>query len=217
MSLLRRVNKPLYSRRDLIRLGSCFNLYYGSEFINTHVFTFCQRPGKPAIQFTRSRAYKKDDNAHIEQKNWTHVRKLLGWARYETPQARVAINALYADLRIFQNLFQPSMKLVTKVRQGSRLLRRYDTPKTPFQRLLECQPPKSVEAKRLHRLLQTTDPFELSQRIDRHLERLPELASRSKGPPRAQPRGPSWRGWTFSPKLRQQQQAMIAQEQRRLG
>ena len=60
----------------------------GSEFINTHLFNFCyQRAEAHAVQFTRSRAYKKDDNAHVEQKNWTHVRKLLGWERYDTGQA----------------------------------------------------------------------------------------------------------------------------------
>jgi hypothetical protein len=189
----------------------------GSEFINTHVWAFCQRPGERAIQFTRSRAYKKDDNAHIEQKNWTHVRKLLGWERYDTPDAREAINALYADLRIFQNLFQPSMKLVTKVRQGSRLLRRYDTPQTPFQRVLACQQAEHAEGKRLHRTLQATDPFELSRRIDQQLERLTALASHGKGLPRAQPPGSSWRGWTFSKKLKQQHRDMIAQERGGMG
>src|SRR3972149_6795610 len=112
----------------------------GSEFINNHLLTFCQqRPVGCAIQFTRSRPYKKDDNAHIEQKNWTHVRKLLGWDRYDTAQALEATNRLYEELRIFQNLFQPSMKLQCKIRKGSRLIRRYDTARTPFERVVEGQ------------------------------------------------------------------------------
>jgi hypothetical protein len=77
----------------------------GSEFINTHLFNFCQqRPKTSRVQFTRSRPYKKDDNAHVEQKNWTHVRKLLGWDRYDSVEALKMINQLYEQLRIFQNL-----------------------------------------------------------------------------------------------------------------
>ena len=91
------------------------------------------------IQFTRGRPYKKDDNAHIEQKNWTHVRKLVGYLRYDTPLAVAALNALYRhELRLFQNLFLPSVTLVRKERVGARLRRRYDTPRTPLDRLLAC-------------------------------------------------------------------------------
>lgn len=96
----------------------------GSEFINYHLYRYCAEHG---IQFTRGRPYKKDDNAHIEQKNWTHVRKLLGWERYDTPEALAAINALYrGPWRTMMNLFQPCVKLREKVRVGSRLIRRYD-------------------------------------------------------------------------------------------
>lgn len=179
----------------------------GSEFINAHLMAFCQRPGGHAIQFTRSRPYKKDDNAHIEQKNWTHVRKLVGWARYDTPEARTALTLLYADLRLFQNLFQPSMKLKGKERRGSRLIRRYDAPRTPFERVRACSDSDSKKVTALARLLATTDPFVLSQRIDQHLERLWALATRAHRMPREMaPRSPQprastpWRGWTFSPR-----------------
>jgi hypothetical protein len=173
----------------------------GSEFINEHLWAFCQRPAGPAIQFTRSRPYKKDDNAHVEQKNWTHVRKLVGWDRYDSAEALQALNALYADLRLFQNLFQPSMKLLTKVRKGSRLIRRYDRPQTPFARVCACPEadPKKVSA--LRRVLAQTDPFALSQRIDQQLERLYRMARRSGPEPRAalsRPRRSPWHGWTFS-------------------
>lgn len=183
----------------------------GSEFINAHLVAFCQRPAGQAVQFTRSRPYKKDDNAHIEQKNWTPVRKLVGWDRYDTVEALLALNALYADLRIFQNLFQPSMKLVTKVRKGSRLIRRYDTPRTPFQRVQACPEADPRQGAELERVRATTDPFRLSQRIDQHLERLWPLATRATRTPRerrprpAQPRAATpWRGWTFSPTLQHQ-------------
>jgi hypothetical protein len=174
----------------------------GSEFINAHLLAFCrQRSAGQTVQFTRSRPYKKDDNAHVEQKNWTHVRKLVGWDRYDTPAALAALNALYADLRIFQNLFQPSMKLVRKVRQGSRLIRRYDPPQTPFERVRACPEADPAKVAALHRVLTTTDPFALSQRIDQHLERLWALANRASRVPRATPRAVTpWRGWTFSPR-----------------
>ena len=85
---------------------------YGSEFINYHLKTFCEQN---QIQFTRGRPYKKDDNAHIEQKNYTHVRKILGYLRYDSQAAQKAINELYQnELHIFQNLFLPSMKLTQK-------------------------------------------------------------------------------------------------------
>jgi hypothetical protein len=188
----------------------------GSEFINDHLLAWCQaRPAGRQVQFTRSRPYKKDDNAHVEQKNWTHVRKLVGWERYDTEAALVALTALYADLRLFQNLFQPSMKLVHKVRVGSRLIRRYDAPQTPFERVKACPAahPQTVAA--LEHSMATTDPFVLSRRIDQHLERLWALATRATRTPREMaPRSPQprkqtpWRGWIFSPRVQQQKAVM---------
>ncbi|MEW6544666.1 MAG: hypothetical protein AB1411_13800 [Nitrospirota bacterium] len=185
----------------------------GSEFINDHLWAFCQdRPIGQQVQFTRSRPYKKDDNAHVEQKNWTHVRKLVGWERYDSREALTALNALYVDLRLFQNLFQPSMKLVRKVRVGSRLLRRYDRPQTPFERVRACPEADPAKVAALQRVLETTDPFVLSQRIDGHLERLGALATRAPrtpretAPRRPQPRASTpWHGWTFSPRLQRKQ------------
>jgi len=178
----------------------------GSEFINDHLLAWCQkRPAGRQVQFTRSRPYKKDDNAHVEQKNWTHVRKLVGWERDDSREALAALNALYADLRLFQNLFQPSMKLVRKERVGSRLIRRYDRPQTPFERVRACADADPQKVATLEQVLKTTDPFALSQRIDRHLARLWALATRATRTPREavpqppQPRATTpWRGWTFS-------------------
>jgi transposase InsO family protein len=100
----------------------------GSEFINWHLQGWCEQQ---KIQLTRGRPYKKDDNAHIEQKSWTHVRKLLGWERYDTHQAVEAMNDLYSrELRLWLNLFLPSVKLVKKVRVGSKVRRLYDGPRT---------------------------------------------------------------------------------------
>jgi hypothetical protein len=142
----------------------------GSEFINHHLFGYCEAR---EIGFTRGRPYKKDDNAHIEQKNWTHVRKLIGWDRYDTPEAVAALNDLYAhELRLYMNLFQPSVKLIRTERKGSRKVRRYDQPRTPLDRLasLPGADPKKVEA--LLHLRSQLDPFILSQIIRKKLDRI---------------------------------------------
>lgn len=155
----------------------------GSEFINAHLYRYCQGLG---IQFTRGRPYKKDDNAHVEQKNWTHVRKPMGYVRYDSHEALDAMNDLYRnELRLFQNLFQPSVKLVKKVRIGSRLKRVYNAPKTPFQRVCDCPQADSVRVAQLKTLFKSLDPFELSKTIDRKLERIYEMAHHRRSPKQA--------------------------------
>ena len=146
----------------------------GSEFINHHLMAYCQRHD---IVFTRSRPYKKDDNAHIEQKNWTHVRRLMGWDRYDSDEALEAINDLYChEWRLWMNLFQPSVKLVKKVRVGSRLKRIYESPRTPLDRLMELGGANHQRLAQLRKLRDRLDPFELSETIDRKLERIYRLA-----------------------------------------
>ncbi len=147
----------------------------GSEFINYHLYRYCKKHG---IQFTRGRPYKKDDNAHIEQKNWTHVRKLLGWDRYDTPALLEAMNALYrGSWGAMMNLYQPCVKLKEKVRVGSRLTRRYDEAQTPLDRLEAyhlCKPvPAKVQALLKHR--EKLDPFALSKDIDEQLKHITAL------------------------------------------
>ena len=152
----------------------------GSEFINYHLKTFCDQK---TIQFTRGRPYKKDDNAHIEQKNWTHVRKIFGYLRYDCEPAQIAINDLYQnELRILQNLFLPSMKLVEKTRVGSKLKRRYDKPHTPLQRLLNCPEADRTKTEELKRLRNRTDPFELAKRIEQKLDRIYQMANHRMSP-----------------------------------
>ncbi len=142
----------------------------GSEFINDHLYRYCQAQ---EIQFTRGRPYKKDDNAHIEQKNWTHVRRLLGYVRYDSPEAREAINDLYRqELRLFQNLFLPSVKLASKKRIGSKLQRRYEAPQTPLQRLQASGKADPARLAELQCQQQKLDPFELSARIEAKLKRI---------------------------------------------
>jgi hypothetical protein len=158
----------------------------GSEFINYHLKTFCDQNH---IQFTRGRPYKKDDNAHIEQKNYTHVRKIFGYERYDSQPALQAMNDLYRnELRVLQNLFLPSMKLLEKTRIGSKLKRRYDQPHTPLGRLLICPKVDPLKIEKLKDLRQSIDPFALAKRIEQKLERIYLLANRRSSPnPSPQP------------------------------
>jgi len=152
----------------------------GSEFINWHLKSWCERK---QIQLTRGRPYKKDDNAHIEQKNWTHVRKLLAWDRYDTAEAVATINELYRnELRLWLNLFLPSVKLQKKVRVGSKVRRVYDQPRTPFERVKACPQADPEKVARLEEQRKSLDPFQLSRRIERKLARIARLANRRQSP-----------------------------------
>lgn len=147
----------------------------GGEFINAHLVRYC---AQHRLVFTRGRPYKKDDNAHIEQKNWTHVRKVMGWDRYDSPEALAAMNAFYAGpWRTMMNLFQPCIKLQRKIRQGSQMRRRYDTPQTPLDRLIASESGLSSRIEKLVRVRRHCDPFELSRTIDRDLEAIWALAN----------------------------------------
>ncbi len=142
----------------------------GSEFINGQMVRYCDGED---ITFTQSRPYKKDDNAHIEQKNWTHVRKLIGWDRYDTPEAVRAKNDLFRnELRLYLNLFQPSVKLIRTERKGLRKTRRYDLPQTPLDRLAAMPGADRAKVKELLELRARLNPFELAAVIRLKLDRL---------------------------------------------
>ncbi len=152
----------------------------GSEFINAHLVRYCR---SQKIQFTRGRPYKKDDNAHVEQKNWTHVRKLLGYVRYDSQAALLAMNRLYRnELRLLQNLFLPSVKLLRKERVGSKIRRHYDGPRTPLERVMECSQANPLVVVRLKALRDRLDPFALSRSVDRQLEAIHSLANHRHSP-----------------------------------
>ena len=102
--------------------------------INDLLWRYCR---KAKIKMSRSRPYKKNDNAWVEQRNWTHVRKVVGYRRMDTPGELLVLRDLYASLTLYKNFFQPTMKLKEKVRVGGKIHRKYDEPKTPYQRLLE--------------------------------------------------------------------------------
>jgi hypothetical protein len=147
----------------------------GSEFINGQMVGYCD--GRD-IAFTRSRPYKKDDNAHIEQKNWTHVRKLIGWDRYDTPESVRTMNDLFRnELRLFMNLFQPSVKLIRTERKGSRKTKRYDRPQTPLDRLAAMPGADRAKVEHYLELRARLNPFELAAAIRLKLDRIWKLRS----------------------------------------
>ncbi len=147
-----------------------FDADNGSEFLNHHLHRHLTNRKQP-VQFTRSRAYHKDDNAHVEQKNWTHVRQWLGYDRLDNPKAVPLMNQLYKnEWRLFQNFFCPSMKLVSKERIASRTVKRYDKPLTPYQRVLESPHIDAKTKERLRELYQTLNPFTLRKAMEEDLK-----------------------------------------------
>ncbi len=147
----------------------------GSEFINQHLYNYCHRE---RIAFTRSRSYKKNDSCHVEQKNWSVVRRLVGYDRYSSHAALECLDRLYHVLRHYVNFFQPTMKLVSKTRHGAKVQKVYDTAKTPYQRLLEAgmlTPAKQAELAATYRGL---NPVLLLRYLNGHLEKLWKLAER---------------------------------------
>lgn len=125
------------------------------------------------LEFTHSRAYRKNDNAYIEQKNFTHVRRPLGYLRYDIPEELQLIRDLYhQELRLYKNFLLPVMKLVRKVRVGGHVKRVYDTPKTPYQRLLESGQIDEQTANELRRIYLSLNPGEIKRQMDKKLSRL---------------------------------------------
>lgn len=147
-----------------------FDCDNGSEFINHHLIRhFGQR--KEPVQFTRSRSYRKDDNCHIEQKNWTHVRQWFGNYRLDIPQLVPLMNELYkSQWRLYHNLFLPSVKLMEKKVVASKVFKHYDKPKTPYQRVLESGVVSASTKKYLKELFESLNPFKLRNDIEQRLK-----------------------------------------------
>jgi hypothetical protein len=160
-----------------------FDCDNGSEFLNHHLVRHFQDRRRPA-ELTRCRPYRKNDQAHVEQKNWTHVRQLLGYERLEHPELVEPINALYRLWGLLQNFFAPTMKLETKQRIGSRIVRRHEAPATPAARLLASPGLGRLAKAQLRRRQRELDPFDLSHQIGRQLRRIRELKRRLEAPRR---------------------------------
>ena len=152
-----------------------FDADNGSEFINEQLVKhFLSR--KRQVRFTRSRAYRKNDNAHVEQKNWTHVRQWIGYDRLERPEAVDLLNDLYAnEWSLYHNLYGASMKLVSKKRVGAKVIKQHGKPKTPYERVMESNAVSDYKKRQLQQLLDDTNPFILRKLIDKKLRRLFQL------------------------------------------
>lgn len=140
----------------------------GSEFINGELYRYCL---KEEITFTRARAYRKNDNCYVEQKNWSVVRRALGYLRHDTEGELEIINRLHGYLRLYTNHFQPVMKMKEKIRVGSRVKKKYDKPRTPYQRVLDSD----VEKGRKEALIKEhvkLNPAELKRQITKLQDKL---------------------------------------------
>lgn len=135
----------------------------GSEFINDLLYRYCL---DEHIIFTRSRPYKKNDQAHVEQKNWSVVRRAVGYDRWETEQELALLENVYEDLRPYINFFQPSFKLIAKQRIGNQTIRRYDPAKTPYLRVFQRKDISTEAKARLTYLYVQLNPAELRRGID---------------------------------------------------
>jgi len=167
-----------------------FDCDNGSEFLNHHLTQYFLERKQP-VGFTRSRPYHKNDNAHVEQKNWTHVRELLGYDRLDNPAMLKELNALYRDWEQLNNFFKPSLKLKSKVRVKSRYKKKYDEPATPFERLKASNALNESKKEILENEYNSLDPFVLSNRIQRRLRKIEKMKKiREVGHRSWGPRGP---------------------------
>jgi hypothetical protein len=157
-----------------------FDCDNGSEFLNWHLIEYFTKRKKP-VQFTRSRPYRKNDNAHVEQKNWTHVRHLFGYERFDKPVIVELMNDLYSnEYSQYQNHFIPTMKLVKKEKVNSKYRKKYDNPKTPYQRIMESGHIDQETKDPLAAEHASLNPFVLKRAIERKLKKIFSYVSTSK-------------------------------------
>jgi transposase InsO family protein len=147
----------------------------GSEFINQELYGYCKREG---IEFTRSRSYKKNDNCHVEQKNWQVVRRIIGYDRYSSKEALRALDGVYTVARLYINFFQPVMKLVGKTRNGAKVHKIFDTAQTPYQRLLASGILAEEQKQALSSIYGALNPVILLKQIERESMHLWTLADK---------------------------------------
>lgn len=145
----------------------------GGEFINAHLVRFCH---EEQMTFTRSRSYRKNDNCFIEQKNYTIVRRYVGYTRYDTEKAQKLMNEMYGHLRLYVNFFLPVMKLIQKTRIGSRVRKKYDEPQTPYQRVLASPFVPEINKEELRQQYANLNPALLRRQIAKLQNKLFQLS-----------------------------------------
>lgn len=153
-----------------------FDCDNGNELLNQALMRYFLNRKVP-VQYTRSRPYHKNDNAHVEGKNWTHVRQWLGYRRFEDPLIVDLLNDLYKkEWRLFHNFFMPSVKLQAKERVGSKIIKHHDSPKTPYQRILDSKFISPHTKQALKDQFNTLNPFKLRKTIDEKIAKIHALA-----------------------------------------
>ena len=148
----------------------------GNEFINWHLYKYLAKRKNP-VSYTRSRPYKKNDNAHIEQKNWTIVRQYMGYNRIESHKAVQKMNKLYRnEFTMFLNYFIPSVKLISKNRIGSKIIKKHDIAKTPYHRIMESKFIDNKTKGIQKRIKESLNPFDLEQKIKNQIKEIHDLS-----------------------------------------
>lgn len=152
--------------KDLPYEFFAFNSDNGSEFLNNHLVNYFKSKGEK-INFSRSRCYKKNDNCHVEQKNWTHVRDIFGYERFDKKEIVSIMNQIYKKYHNpLLNFFVPQVKLLHKTRVGSRYVKKYSKPMTPYERLMECPEVSQEKKEELQKIKNSLNPFELRESIE---------------------------------------------------
>ncbi len=148
----------------------------GSEFINETLYNFCV---EHKITFTRSRPYRKNDSCFVEQKNYSVVRRAVGYQRFDTAEQLRLLNELYEVLDLYNNFFQPSMKLISKERHGARVKKQYDEARTPYQRLLDSSFIKEETKEQLRERYRLLNPAQLKRQLEKLQQKLLATAGRT--------------------------------------
>jgi hypothetical protein len=173
-AVLNKAQKHVFAALKHIRQALPFPLLgidsdNGSEFINDELARYCDQE---QLTFTRGRAGRKNDNPYVEQKNWSVIRRLVGYGRYDTRKQVNQLNALYAVYRLYVNHFLPVQKLLSKVREGSKIKKVYDDPKTPYQRVLDSAQVSSSDKRKLRAIHANLDVVALKRQLDALMDAL---------------------------------------------
>jgi hypothetical protein len=174
IALLKRSQEAVRDAIDAMRPELPFDLLgidsdNGSEFINDLLYRYCL---ENEITFTRSRPYKKNDQAHVEQKNWSVVRHVIGYDRLESQEQYALLTSIYQDLRLYVNFFQPVLKLIAKERIGNKVVRKYDIARTPYQRVMERDEVSLARKAQLLNIYLRLNPAKLRNSIDQKVLQL---------------------------------------------
>ena len=157
-----------------------FDCDNGSEFLNWHLKNYWTERKRP-VQFTRARAYHKNDNAHIESKNWTHIRQYIGYQRFEHRELTHKLNELYtSEWNLYFNFFIPSVKLISKNRIRSKIIKVHDDPKTPLQRLIDSEHISEQTKAALSRKFEELNPFHLENQMTRKIKNIIKFVNKNE-------------------------------------